>query len=32
VFEGKLVPQNPNEEPGEKLLEKIKIEKANSEK
>ena len=25
AFEGKLVPQNPNDEPAEKLLEKIKI-------
>ncbi len=27
VFEGKLVPQNPNDEPAEKLLERIKQEK-----
>lgn len=28
AFEGKLVPQNPNDEPAEKLLERIKAEKA----
>jgi type I restriction enzyme S subunit len=28
AFEGKLVPQDPNDEPAEKLLEKIRIEKA----
>ncbi|MFA5032292.1 MAG: restriction endonuclease subunit S [bacterium] len=27
AFEGKLVPQNPNDEPAEKLLERIKIKK-----
>lgn len=27
AFEGKLVPQNPNDEPAEKLLERIKAEK-----
>ncbi|MBN2425787.1 MAG: restriction endonuclease subunit S [Calditrichaceae bacterium] len=29
AFEGRLVPQDPNDEPAEKLLEKIKQEKAN---
>lgn len=29
AFEGKLVPQNPNDEPAEKLLERIKVERAN---
>jgi type I restriction enzyme S subunit len=28
AFEGKLVPQDPNDEPAEKLLERIKSEKA----
>lgn len=28
AFEGKLVPQDPNDEPAEKLLERIKIDKA----
>jgi len=28
AFEGKLVPQGPNDEPAEKLLERIKVEKA----
>jgi type I restriction enzyme S subunit len=28
AFEGKLVPQDPNDEPAEKLLERIKAEKA----
>ena len=27
AFEGKLVPQDPNDEPAEKLLERIKVEK-----
>lgn len=31
AFEGKLVPQDPNEEPAEKLLERIKAEKAKRE-
>jgi len=31
AFEGKLVPQDPNDEPAEKLLEKIKTEKAKRE-
>ena len=31
AFEGKLVPQIPNDEPAEKLLERIKAEKANRE-
>jgi type I restriction enzyme S subunit len=30
AFEGKLVPQDPNDEPAEKLLERIKDEKAKS--
>lgn len=29
AFEGKLVPQNPNDEPAEELIERIKTEKAN---
>jgi type I restriction enzyme S subunit len=28
AFEGRLVPQDPNDEPAEKLLERIKAEKA----
>jgi len=28
AFEGKLVPQDPNDEPAEKLLERIRAEKA----
>jgi type I restriction enzyme S subunit len=28
AFEGRLVPQDPNDEPVEKLLERIKAEKA----
>jgi type I restriction enzyme S subunit len=28
AFEGRLVPQDPNDEPAEKLLERIKVEKA----
>jgi type I restriction enzyme, S subunit len=28
AFEGQLVPQDPNDEPAEKLLERIKVEKA----
>ncbi|HLO49006.1 MAG TPA: restriction endonuclease subunit S [Kamptonema sp.] len=31
AFEGKLVPQDPNDEPAEKLLERIKAEKAKHE-
>jgi type I restriction enzyme S subunit len=31
AFEGKLVPQDPNDEPAEKLLERIKAEKAKIE-
>jgi len=31
AFEGKLVPQNPNDEPAEKLLERIKQEKVKFE-
>jgi len=27
VFEGKLIPQDPNDEPAEKLLERIRAEK-----
>jgi type I restriction enzyme S subunit len=27
TFEGKLVPQDPNDEPVEKLLERIRVEK-----
>jgi type I restriction enzyme S subunit len=32
AFEGKLVPQDPSDEPAEKLLERIKAEKRNSER
>lgn len=32
AFEGKLVPQDPNDEPAEKLLERIKAEKQKEEK
>jgi Restriction endonuclease S subunits len=32
AFEGKLVPQDPNDEPAEKLLERIKNEKLNQAK
>lgn len=32
AFEGKLVPQDPRDEPAEKLLEQIKMEKSNQEK
>lgn len=32
AFEGKLIPQDPNDEPAEKLLERIKAEKAKREK
>jgi len=28
AFEGRLVPQDPNDEPAEKLLERIRLEKA----
>ena len=31
AFEGKLVPQDPNDEPAEKLLARIKAEKAKRE-
>lgn len=31
AFEGKLVPQDPSDEPAEKLLERIKAEKAKLE-
>jgi len=31
AFEGKLVPQDPTDEPAEKLLERIKTEKAKKE-
>ena len=31
AFEGKLIPQDPTDEPAEKLLERIKAEKANRE-
>jgi len=30
AFEGKLVPQNPDDEPAEKLLERIKAERVNN--
>jgi type I restriction enzyme S subunit len=32
AFEGKLVPQHPNDEPAEKLLERIKAERLPLEK
>ncbi len=32
AFEGKLVPQNPNDEPAEKLLERITLEKVKARK
>lgn len=32
AFEGKLIPQDPNDEPAEKLLERIKLEKSQREK
>ena len=31
AFEGRLVPQDPNDEPAEKLLERIKAERAAAE-
>jgi type I restriction enzyme, S subunit len=31
AFKGKLVPQDPSDEPAEKLLERIKAEKAKLE-
>lgn len=31
AFEGKLVPQDPSDEPAEKLLERIRAEKAKVE-
>ncbi len=30
AFEGRLVPQDPNDEPAEKLLERIKVERENT--
>jgi len=30
AFEGKLVPQDPNDEPAEELLKRIKLEKVNA--
>jgi type I restriction enzyme S subunit len=32
AFEGKLVPQEPNDEPAEKLLERIKVDRFNNKK
>jgi len=32
AFRGELVPQDPNDEPAEKLLERIKAEKVRLEK